>query len=89
MHPAPEQTLTRTATPTRVTAPPATPAPKAGPGQLARAVFWSLFGVRGSWARHRDFASITLPQAMLAGLLGTAAFALLLIGVVRLVLASQ
>ena len=78
MHPDPNQALTQTTT--QVTA---------GPGQLARAVFWSIFGVRGSRARHRDFASITLPQAMLAGLLGTAAFALLLIGVVRLVLASQ
>ena len=86
MHPAPEQTLTQTTTPTRAAAPLAAPAPTAGPGQLARAVFWSIFGVRGSRARHRDFASITLPQAMLAGLLGTAAFALLLIGVVRLVL---
>lgn len=87
MNPAPEQTLTQSTR--RIAAQPAACAPKAGPGQLARAVFWSIFGVRGSRARHRDFASITLPQAMLAGLLGTAAFALLLIGVVRLVLASQ
>ncbi len=95
MHPTPDQALTQgtpkllAQPPTSITAPPATHGPKAGPGQLARAVFWSLFGVRGSRARHRDFASITLPQAMLAGLLGTAAFVLLLIGVVRLVLASQ
>lgn len=88
MRPAPNQALTQgkpkvlAQPPTSVTAPPATRGPKAGPGQLARAVFWSLFGVRGSRARHRDFASITLPQAMLAGLLGTAAF-------VRLVLASH
>lgn len=95
VNPAPDQALTQVTpkvlsqTTTRITEPHNARAPKAGPGQLARAVFWSIFGVCGSRARHRDFASITLPQAMLAGLLGTAAFALLLIGVVRLVLASQ
>ena len=58
---------------------------KAGPLQLASAVFWSFFGVRKSRDHDRDMQSITPLQVVVAGLIGAAVFVFALIMLVRLV----
>ena len=45
---------------------------KAGPVQVAQAVFWSFFGIRKRSAHEKDAVSITLVQAIVAGLIGAA-----------------
>lgn len=46
------------------------PAKKAGPLQVAAAVFWSFFGVRRHKDWQEDAASITPVQAIIGGLIG-------------------
>jgi hypothetical protein len=45
---------------------------RAGPLQVARAVFWSFFGIRKRSAHEQDAVTITLVQAIVAGLFGAA-----------------
>lgn len=42
------------------------------PLKLARAVAWSFFGVRKSADHRDDIASLTLPQVIVAGIIGGA-----------------
>ena len=42
------------------------------PLKLAKAVAWSFFGVRKSVDHHDDVASLTLPQVIVAGVIGGA-----------------
>jgi hypothetical protein len=65
----------------------ATEAPRrAGPLQVAKAVFWSFFGVRRRSAHESDAVKITPVQAIIAGLIGAALFVGTLILVVRIVI---
>lgn len=45
---------------------------RAGPLQVAQAVFWSFFGIRKRSAHEKDAVSITLVQAIVAGIIGAA-----------------
>ena len=61
------------------------PRKKAGPLQIAMAVFWSFFGVRKHKNWQDDATSITPVQAIIGGLIGAAIFIFILVMVVRLV----
>ncbi|MES2356159.1 MAG: DUF2970 domain-containing protein [Pseudomonadota bacterium] len=61
------------------------PAKKAGPLQIALAVFWSFFGVRKQKNWQEDAATITPVQAIIGGLIGAVIFVFLLLFIVRLV----
>lgn len=50
---------------------PASPG-RAGPLQVAGAVFWSFFGIRKRSALEKDAVTITLKQAVVAGIIGAA-----------------
>jgi Protein of unknown function (DUF2970) len=50
---------------------------------VARAVFWSFFGIRSGKEYDKDVAAITPVQAIVAGLIGAAIFVGTLILVVR------
>lgn len=58
---------------------------KAGPLQVALAVFWSFLGIRKSAAHERDAVTITPVQAIVAGIIGAAIFVASLILIVRYV----
>jgi len=58
---------------------------KAGPVQVAKAVFWSFLGIRKSADHDRDAVTITPLQIIVAGIIGAALFVLTVIMVVRLV----
>ena len=58
---------------------------KAGPLQVAQAVFWSFLGIRKRAAHEKDAVSITPLQAIVAGLIGAAIFVTCLILLVRFV----
>jgi hypothetical protein len=58
---------------------------KAGPLQVARAVFWSFLGIRKRAAHEQDVGTITPVQAIVAGLIGAAIFVTCLILLVRFV----
>ena len=61
-------------------------APRKAPfGDVAKAVFWSFFGVRKKKDYDSDSASITPVQVVVAGLVGAALFVLTLLMVVKLV----
>jgi len=62
-----------------------TPSKKAGPLQVALAVFWSFFGVRKQKNLQEDAVSITPIQAIIGGLIGVAFFVFILIMIVRMV----
>jgi hypothetical protein len=53
--------------------------------QVARAVFWSFFGVRKSRDHDRDAVSITPLQIVVAGVIGAAILVFCLIMLVRMV----
>jgi len=61
------------------------PVKKAGPLQIALAVFWSFFGVRKHKNWQEDAATITPVQAIIGGLIGAAFFVFLLLFIVKLV----
>ncbi|WP_085317675.1 DUF2970 domain-containing protein [Derxia lacustris] len=61
--------------------------PRASIVQVARAVFWSFFGVRRGAAHAADLARIRPIQLIVAGLVAGLLFVLTLVVVVRLVLA--
>lgn len=58
---------------------------KATPLQVARAVFWSFFGIRKRAAYEKDAVSLTLPQVVIAGIIGALVLVLSLIMLVRFV----
>jgi len=58
---------------------------KASAGQVAKAVFWSFFGVRRSRDHDRDAVSITPLQIVVAGVIGAALFVLCLVVIVQMV----
>lgn len=58
---------------------------KAGPLQVAKAVFWSFLGVRKSQDHDADAASVTPVQVIVAGLIGAGLFVACLILIVRFV----
>lgn len=61
------------------------PPPRASFGRTLRTVLWSFFGVRNSSDHARDTAGINPVHVILAGLLATALFVLVLILIVRTV----
>ncbi len=56
---------------------------KATPLQVAKAVFWSFFGVRKKAALDKDVVTLTLPQVVVAGIIGAIIFVLSLVMLVR------
>jgi DUF2970 family protein len=56
---------------------------KATPLEVAKAVFWSFFGIRKRAEYERDAARITLLQVVVAGIIGAAIFVLSLVMLVR------
>ena len=56
---------------------------KAGPLQVAGAVFWSFLGVRKSRDHDADAANLTPLQVIVAGIIGAALFVASLILIVR------
>jgi hypothetical protein len=58
---------------------------RAGPLQVAKAVFWSFFGVRRSKDHDADATSLTPLQVVVAGIIGAALFVFCLIMIVRFV----
>jgi Protein of unknown function (DUF2970) len=57
--------------------------PKATPLQVAKAVFWSFFGVRKRAEYEKDAVSLTLLQVVVAGIIGAIVFVLSLVVLVR------
>ena len=58
---------------------------RAGPLQVAKAVFWSFFGIRKSKDHDADAATISPVQVIVAGVIGAALFVLCLVLVVQYV----
>ena len=56
---------------------------KATPLQVAKAVLSAFVGIRKRAAHERDAVTITLPQVIVAGIIGVAIFVLSLIMLVR------
>ena len=56
---------------------------RAGPLQVAQAVFWSFLGIRKRSAHERDAVTITPVQAIVAGVIGAAILVLSLVALVR------
>jgi hypothetical protein len=59
--------------------------PKASFLAVAKAVFWSFFGVRKKADYDRDSVSISPVQVIVAGIIGAVLFVLTLLMVVKLV----
>jgi hypothetical protein len=51
--------------------------------QIARAVFWSFFGIRKRAEYEKDAVSLTLLQVVVAGIIGGIVFVLSLVLLVR------
>lgn len=58
----------------------------ASPLQVAKAVFWSFFGVRRRTEHEKDLAQIKPVQVIIAGLIGAAIFVSSLVLLVRFVI---
>jgi len=58
---------------------------KATPLQVAKAVFWSFLGIRKRAAYEKDAVSLTLPQVVVAGIIGALVLVLSLIMLVRFI----
>ncbi len=58
---------------------------KAGPVQVAKAVFWAFFGVRKNTDHAADVESLTLKQVVIGGLIGAALFVGTLLLLVKLI----
>jgi hypothetical protein len=58
---------------------------RAGPLQVARAVFWAFLGVRKSKDHDADATTLTPVQVIVAGIIGAALFVFCLIMVVHYV----
>ena len=61
-------------------------ASKATPLQVAKAVLWSFFGIRKRAEYEKDAVSLTLPQVVVAGIIGAVIFVLSLVMLVRFIL---
>jgi hypothetical protein len=55
---------------------------KAGALDVAKAVFWSFFGIRKRASHERDAITLTPLQIIVAGLIGAALLVLALVGLV-------
>lgn len=55
---------------------------RAGPIQVAKAVFWSFLGIRKRAALDHDAVTITLLQAVIAGIIGAVLLVLSLVFIV-------
>jgi hypothetical protein len=58
---------------------------RAGPLQVAKAVFWSFLGIRKREAHERDAVTITPVQAIVAGIIGAVILVLSLVTLVRFI----
>jgi predicted Na+-dependent transporter len=58
----------------------------ASPLQVAKAVFWSFFGVRRRAEHEKDLAQIKPVQVVIAGLVGAAVFVLSLVLLVKFII---
>ena len=58
---------------------------KAGPVQVAKAVFWAFFGVRKNTDHAADVESLTLKQIIIGGIIGAALFVGTLLLLVKLI----
>ena len=58
----------------------------ASPLQVAKAVFWSFFGVRRRAEHEKDLAQIKPVQVVIAGLIGAAIFVLSLVMLVKFII---
>lgn len=58
---------------------------KAGPIQVAKAVFWAFFGVRKNTDHAADVESLTLKQIVIGGIIGAALFVGTLLLLVKLI----
>ena len=58
---------------------------KATPLQVAKAVFWSFFGVRKRAEYEKDAVALTLRQVVTAGIIGGIIFVLSLVMLVRFI----
>ena len=58
---------------------------RAGALQVAKAVFWSFFGIRKRSALEKDAVTITLKQAIVAGIIGAAILVASLVFLVSLI----
>ena len=58
----------------------------ASPLQVAKAVFWSFFGVRRRTEHEKDLAQIKPVQVVIAGLIGAAIFVFGLILLVKFII---
>jgi hypothetical protein len=61
---------------------------KAGPVQVAKAVFWSFLGIRRRAEHEADLGRLTPVQAIVAGLIGAALFIATLVLIVRFVISQ-
>ncbi len=61
---------------------------KAGPLQVAKAVFWSFFGIRRRAEHEADLGRLTPAQVIVAGLIGAVLFIATLVLIVRLVISQ-
>lgn len=59
--------------------------PGATPLQVAKAVFWSFFGVRKRAEYEKDAVTLTLKQVVIAGIIGGIVFVLSLVMLVRFI----
>ena len=59
---------------------------KAGPLQVAKAVFWSFFGIRRRAEHEADVGRLSPVQVIVAGLIGAALFIGTLLLIVRFVI---
>jgi preprotein translocase subunit Sec61beta len=58
---------------------------KATPLQVARAVFWSFFGIRRRAEYEKDAVALTPGQVIVAGIIGAIIFVLSLVTLVRFI----
>jgi hypothetical protein len=58
---------------------------RASAAEVAKAVFWSFFGVRKKKDYASDAASISPVQVVVAGIIGAALFVLTLVVIVKIV----
>ena len=58
---------------------------KATPLQVAKAVFWSFFGIRGRAEYEKDAVTLTPAQVIVAGIIGAIIFVLSLVTLVHFI----
>jgi len=58
---------------------------KAGPLDVAKAVFWSFLGIRKRAAHEKDAVTIKPAQVIVAGIIGAVIFVLTLVVLVRFI----